>query len=94
MSECCLSPGLILSGLYPHVKSLPYLRFDSFSKIGTQSSSVHPGYTVDSYTTISFFFNLMPCPCRYFLFNVIGRTPLILFLPNRALVIAESETLP
>ena len=43
-----LSPGLILSGLYPQKKSSLYSNPDIFSKTGTQSSSVHPGYTVDS----------------------------------------------
>jgi polyisoprenoid-binding protein YceI len=34
------------------LKSIPHFKPDSFSNIGTQSSSVAPGYTVDSYTTI------------------------------------------
>ena len=51
--QCVLSPGLIRSGLYPTEKSVLNVRFDSFSRMGTQISSVAPGYTVDSYTTIS-----------------------------------------
>ena len=40
---CCLSPGLIRSGLYPQKKSLLKSNFEKFSKIGTQSSSIQPG---------------------------------------------------
>lgn len=47
-----LSPGFILSGEYPTLKSIPHFKPDSFSNIGIQISSVTPGYTVDSYTTI------------------------------------------
>jgi len=54
-----LSPGLILSGEYPQKKSTLYFNPECFSIIGMQSSSVHPGYTVDSYTTILPFFILL-----------------------------------
>ena len=57
---CSLSPGLILSGLYPAKKSVLNFSPDLLSKIGTQNSSVAPGYTVDSYTTISRFFKILP----------------------------------
>ena len=45
---CSLSPGLIRSGEYPAKKS--WLNFSPLtrSKTGTHSSSVTPGYTVDS----------------------------------------------
>lgn len=46
-----LSPGLIRSGENPTLKSSPHFKPDS-SKIGIQISSVTPGYTVDSKTTI------------------------------------------
>ena len=52
-SLCSLSPGLILSGLYPTKKFLLNLRPEIRSNTGTQSSSVAPGYTVDSYITRS-----------------------------------------
>ena len=55
-----LSPGLILSGLYPHEKSFLYSSDDFFSRIGTQNSSVAPGKTVDSYITRSSFFKIAP----------------------------------
>ena len=42
---CSLSPGFILSGLYP--KNFVNLSPDSVSIIGTQISSTQPGYTVD-----------------------------------------------
>ena len=42
---CTLSPGLIRSGEYPTLKSSPTLNPETSSKIGMQSSSVHPGYT-------------------------------------------------
>ena len=48
-----LSPGLIRSGEYPQKKSLLNIRFEWSSKIGTHTSSVAPGKTVDSNTTIS-----------------------------------------
>ncbi len=48
--RCTLSPGLIRSGEYPILKSTPHFNPDSFSRIGTQISSVTPGYTVDSKT--------------------------------------------
>src|SRR5690606_28914275 len=51
-----LSPGLMRSGLYPTKKSLLYSNPASSSRMGTQTSSVAPGYTVDSYITISPFF--------------------------------------
>ena len=38
-----LSPGFILSGLYPQKKSLLNLRPEHLSRIGTQNSSVAPG---------------------------------------------------
>jgi len=41
------------SGLYPQKKSTLYFRPDSRSITGTQTSSVAPGYTVDSNTTMS-----------------------------------------
>ena len=41
-------------------KSWLKTKFDSFSRIGTHISSVAPGKTVDSYTTISFFFKTNP----------------------------------
>ena len=40
------------SGEYAIFQSTPHLRPDSFSMIGTQISSVTPGYTVDSKQTI------------------------------------------
>src|SRR5690606_30947143 len=43
-----LSHGLIRSGEYPAKKSLLNFNPEVFSKTGTQSSSVQPGYTVDS----------------------------------------------
>ena len=46
---CSLSPGLILSGLYPQKKSLLNFNLENFSRTGTHCSSVQPGYTVDSY---------------------------------------------
>ena len=51
VKECSLSPGFILSGEYPVLKSLRCFKPDSFSSIGTHCSSVQPGYTVDSNTT-------------------------------------------
>jgi len=42
-SVCCLSPGLILSGEKPTLKSFLNLIPTFLSKIGTQSSSVQPG---------------------------------------------------
>ncbi len=48
VTVCSLSPGLILSGEYPQKKSWLNLRLENFSSIGTHSSSVAPGYTVDS----------------------------------------------
>ena len=45
---CTLSPGLILSGLYPQKKSLLNFNPENFSNTGTHFSSVQPGYTVDS----------------------------------------------
>ena len=52
MSVFTLSPGLILSGLYPQKKSK--LNFSPLidSSIGTHTSSVKPGKTVDSKITI------------------------------------------
>ena len=44
-------PGLV-GGLDPIFQSTPHLSPDSFSMIGTQISSVTPGYTVDSKTTM------------------------------------------
>ena len=55
-SLCFGSPTLILSGEYPQKKSLLNFSFDIFSIIGTHISSVQPGNTVDSYTTIESFF--------------------------------------
>ena len=43
LSVFTLSPGLILSGLYPQKKSILNFNWEAFSKIGTQNSSVHPG---------------------------------------------------
>ena len=43
VKTCSLSPGFILSGLYPQKKSKLNFSFDSFSSIGTHKSSVHPG---------------------------------------------------
>ena len=43
VSVCSLSPGLIRSGLYPQKKSRLNARLLYFSRIGTHSSSVHPG---------------------------------------------------
>ena len=40
---CFLSPGLILSGLYPQKKSRLNFKFEKFSNIGTHASSVQPG---------------------------------------------------
>jgi hypothetical protein len=53
VSVLTLSPGFILSGLYQQKKSLLKVRPDISSRIGTQTSSVHPGKTVDSYTIMS-----------------------------------------
>ena len=55
-----LSPGLILSGEYPTLKSSMHFRLDSFSRIGMHKSSVTPGYTVDSYTTMESFCRFLP----------------------------------
>ena len=60
LSLCSLSPGLILSGEYPTLKSIPHLKPDSSSRIGTHISSVTPGYTVDSNTTIAPFVKFLP----------------------------------
>ena len=49
---CSLSPGLILSGLYQIVKSFGQDNPLTLSRTGRQISSVAPGSTVDSYTTI------------------------------------------
>ena len=38
----------------------PQISPDSFSRIGTQTSSVTPGYTVDSYTTTEPFVKFLP----------------------------------
>ena len=57
---CFLSPGFIRSGLYPQKKSLLNFKPEIFSKIGTHSSSTHPGYTVDSYIIIFPFFIYLP----------------------------------
>ena len=43
-----LSPGFILSGENPTLKSVPHFNPENLSSTGTQSSSVQPGYTVDS----------------------------------------------
>ena len=43
-----LSPGTILSGLYPQKKSSLNLRLELSSKMGTHTSSTQPGNTVDS----------------------------------------------
>ena len=40
------------SGEYATLKSLPHTKPECFSKIGTQISSVTPGHTVDSKTTM------------------------------------------
>jgi hypothetical protein len=44
-NECASSPGLILSGEYPILKSAPHFSPDSFSKskMGATISSVTPG---------------------------------------------------
>src|SRR3989338_7279765 len=47
-----LSPGFMRSGEYPVLKSVPCTSPDIFSNTGMQTSSVTPGYTVLSYTTI------------------------------------------
>jgi hypothetical protein len=47
-TRCSLSPGLMRSGLYPAKKSTLKVRFEMPSRIGMQTSSVAPGYTVDS----------------------------------------------
>src|SRR3989338_6873754 len=52
LSVCCLSPGLIRSGEYPILKSIGHERPLCCSRMGRQISSVTPGYTVDSKTTI------------------------------------------
>ena len=59
-SLCFLSPGLIRSGEYPTLKSLPADRPDSLSRIGIHTSSVTPGYTVDSNTTTEPLLRLRP----------------------------------
>ena len=41
--RCSLSPGLIRSGEYPQKKSLLKTKFEFFSRMGTQISSVAPG---------------------------------------------------
>ncbi len=46
------SPGLIRSGLYPSLKSTPQRKPETFSNSGPQISSVAPGWTVDSKTTM------------------------------------------
>ena len=51
-----MSPGFILSGLYPTKKSMLYFSLEYFCKVLTQISSVAPGYTVLSYITTSFLF--------------------------------------
>ena len=38
-----VSPGLILSGENPTLKSVPHLSSENLSRTGIQSSSVHPG---------------------------------------------------
>ena len=43
-----LIPGLIRSGEYPTAKSLPHPRDHDRLRLGTQSPSTAPGYTVDS----------------------------------------------
>ena len=60
VSVFTLSPGFILSGLYPQKKSSLNLSPLYLSKTGTQSSSVQPGYTVLSYITIAPFFITFP----------------------------------
>ena len=45
---CSLSPGLMRSGEYPAKKSSLNFNPETFSKTGIHSSSVAPGYTVDS----------------------------------------------
>ena len=45
---CSLSPGLILSGEYPAKKSSLKIKLEILSNTGMHSSSVAPGYTVDS----------------------------------------------
>jgi hypothetical protein len=49
-----LSPGLMRSGEYAIKKSCPCLNEEASSSAGTQTSSVAPGYTVDSNTTPTF----------------------------------------
>ena len=44
-------PGSMRSGLYPTATSRPTVSPDRRSRIGTNSSSVVPGYVVDSRTT-------------------------------------------
>ncbi len=46
--RCCLSPGLMRSGLYPQKNSLLNRSEENHSSTGTQISSVQPGKTVDS----------------------------------------------
>ena len=65
-----LSPGFILSGLYPQKKSLFSFNLETLSIIGTQISSVQPGNTVDSKTIILFFFKYLPINLQEFLSNV------------------------
>ena len=55
-----LSPGFILSGEYPTLKSTPHFIPEASSSIGIHISSVTPGYTVDSYTTIDPFTKFLP----------------------------------
>jgi hypothetical protein len=57
---CSLSHGLILSGEYQRLKSDGHFNQLFSSKIGKQISSVAPGSTVDSYTTICHFFKIEP----------------------------------
>ena len=53
-----LSPGFILSGEYPQKKSVLNFKFEPFSSKGLQIFKVVPGKTVDSKTTIDFFFKI------------------------------------
>ena len=58
-----LSPGLILSGLYPQKKSSFSFKSEDFDKRGIQTSWVAPGKTVLSYITMGlnlFVFLLKP----------------------------------
>ena len=84
---------MILSGLYPQKKFLLYSKLDSCSRIGTQTCSVHPGYTVDSYITTLFLYKYRPTNFEAdfiasrlgFLFLLIGVGTVIIYMFEEAI---------